>query len=141
MPLELGPPRNRPLPILDAHEAAAWDELSIQKHHIDSRLLMGWAGYAMFAALLRRGLSHAAEVHLLAGPGNNGGDGYVIAWHILSATTLPVFIWQTGLPKSDDAEYYHGLCQAYQQEDEKAQLRQFAPSVSLTRANFPIDRG
>lgn len=129
MPLEIGFRfQERPVPVLDALEAAAWDQLSIEKHQIDSRLLMGWAGYGMFCAMMRRGdFSRCSEVHLLAGPGNNGGDGYVLAWHILSATNLNVFIWQTALPKTADAAYYHDICTRYHESYEGAQLRQIAP--------------
>ena len=64
-------------PILNHTEAQAWDRLSIQNKGVNSRLLMGWAGYSVFSDLLNTSFFRQAKtIHLLAGPGNNGGDGY-----------------------------------------------------------------
>ena len=98
-------------PILDGAEAAKLDEYSIHEKNINSRLLMGWAGYAMFLSLFHEiWMINSTHIHILAGTGNNGGDGYVLAWHILSSTNKNVTIWQLSNPVSDDAKYFFGLC-------------------------------
>ncbi|MES0489066.1 MAG: NAD(P)H-hydrate dehydratase [Leptospirales bacterium] len=98
-------------PILNHTEAQAWDDFSIQKKGVESRLLMGWAGYSVFLHLLNSSFFRRAEtIHLLAGPGNNGGDGYVILWHILSAFNKKAIIWQLKPPVTEDSVYYCELC-------------------------------
>ena len=62
------------------------DEAAIQEHKIPGLALMENAGRA--AAEVARGMladagkTGCATVAVLAGPGNNGGDGYVVARHL-----------------------------------------------------------
>ncbi|MDH4199724.1 MAG: NAD(P)H-hydrate epimerase [Spirochaetia bacterium] len=98
-------------PVLDGQEAADLDKFSINEKNIESRLLMGWAGYAVFAEIVQKDWFYAApRIHILAGTGNNGGDGYVLAWQIMASTNKPVIIWQSGEPATQDAKYFCGLC-------------------------------
>lgn|GEM_PF-1454267 len=106
-------PTGRPVefPVLTGAEAANWDKFSISEKKIDSRLLMGWAGYALFSWLFKEPwYENARQIHILAGTGNNGGDGYVLAWHLLSATKKTLFVWQSGAPQTEDAGYFASLC-------------------------------
>ena len=97
--------------ILTSEEAKEWDRISIQEHKIDSRLLMAWAGYAVFAELRKlKRFQKAREIHFLLGKGNNGGDGYVLAWQILSSSEKKVFLWQAEQPNTEDALYFFDLC-------------------------------
>ena len=99
------------IPILDGAEAALLDAFSIKEKHVDSCLLMGWAGYSIFLNIHRQPwFANTRHIHILAGSGNNGGDGYVLAWHILSATTKKVSFWQLSEPGTDDSRYYYNLC-------------------------------
>ena len=91
-----------PIPVLSATEAAAWDTLARTQYRIPSRVLMEAAGRAAtqimiseFPEVVTRGAL------IVAGAGNNGGDGWVIA-RALHAAGFPV--WVTALdPKTDDA--------------------------------------
>ena len=90
------------IPVLSAAEAAAWDAAARTQYHIPSRVLMESAGRAA-AAVLAREFPDALErgVLIVAGAGNNGGDGWVLA-RALHGSGLPV--WVVGLdPKTDDA--------------------------------------
>ncbi len=68
------------VPVLSAAEAAAWDRAAREVAGIPSRVLMDAAGRAV-AALTAREFGRALEkgVLVVAGRGNNGGDGWVAA--------------------------------------------------------------
>lgn len=91
-----------PIPVLSATEAAAWDTLARTQYRIPSRVLMEAAGRAVAQILVREfpdAVTRGALV--VAGAGNNGGDGWVVA-RALHAAGVPV--WVAGLdPKTDDA--------------------------------------
>ena len=90
------------IPVLSASEAAAWDTAARRKYLIPSRVLMESAGRAAaievtraFPDVVRKGAL------VVAGSGNNGGDGWVVA-RALHAAGVPA--WVYGLdPKTDDA--------------------------------------
>ncbi|HZH41453.1 MAG TPA: NAD(P)H-hydrate dehydratase [Gemmatimonadales bacterium] len=90
-----------PVPVLSAAEAALWDRNARTQHQIPSRVLMETAGRAVAAVALREFPEVARRGALVvAGAGNNGGDGWVLA-RALHALRVPV--WVAGLdPKTDD---------------------------------------
>ena len=90
------------IPVLSAAEAAAWDSAARTQYRIPSRVLMEAAGRAVaqvivreYPAVLTRG------VLVVAGAGNNGGDGWVAA-RALYAAGVPVCVAALD-PKTDDA--------------------------------------
>lgn len=89
------------IPVLAAGEAALWDRLARTQYRIPSRVLMETAGRAVAAVALQEFPDIARRgVLVVAGAGNNGGDGWVVA-RALHAAGVPV--WVTGLdPKTDD---------------------------------------
>lgn len=90
------------LPVLSAAEASAWDSAARTQYRIPSRVLMEAAGRATATALLTEfPAARTGGVVIVAGAGNNGGDGWVLA-RALHATGVPV--WVAALdPKTDDA--------------------------------------
>ena len=92
------------IPVLTAAEAAAWDARARVEAGIPGRVLMEAAGRAAAAVIAREwaGLLDRG-VLVVAGPGNNGGDGWVVARALHAAG---VRVWGTDLPKerSPDCE-------------------------------------
>jgi NAD(P)H-hydrate epimerase len=91
-----------PIPVLSATDAAAWDSAARTQYRIPSRVLMEAAGRAVAGVLVRdypAVLTRGALV--VAGAGNNGGDGWVAARALHAAG---ISVWVAALdPKTDDA--------------------------------------
>jgi hydroxyethylthiazole kinase-like uncharacterized protein yjeF len=85
--------------ILTPSEMAEADRLAIAAGPFSGIELMRNAGAAVAAEVLRR-YPAADHVHILCGPGNNGGDGYVVA-KLLAAAGMRVSVWAEGKPGSD----------------------------------------
>ena len=83
-------------PILTASQTRDAEEAS----GLTTTALMERAGAGIAAALRR--LAAGAEMLILCGPGNNGGDGYVAA-RLLAEWGLPVRVAALAKPKSDAA--------------------------------------
>lgn len=89
-------------PVVTAAQAAARDRAAIDAG-VPSRALMQRAGAAAAAEIVRHfgGRLHRG-VAVFAGPGNNGGDAWVVAG-ALAATGIRVRVAECGEPKTDDA--------------------------------------
>jgi hydroxyethylthiazole kinase-like uncharacterized protein yjeF len=86
-----------PLELLLPAEMAEADRRAADAGPFDGVGLMRNAGQAVAALVLARYPS-AARVHVLAGPGNNGGDGYVVA-RLLNESGVAVSLWASGKPR------------------------------------------
>ncbi len=86
-------------PILTVAEMAAADQATIAAGTPGIEL-MERAGAAVAEAIGRR--LDPRPITVLCGPGNNGGDGYVIA-RVLKAQGWPVSVMALGVPATDDA--------------------------------------
>ena len=64
---------------------------------------MDRAGYAVALAVVRAGAGYGKKVAVLAGPGNNGGDGYVAARY-LAGRGVAVTVLALGPPKTPEAK-------------------------------------
>lgn len=89
--------------LLTPTEMAEADRLTIERGPFDGYGLMRNAGSAIAAELLRR-YPDAPSFDVLSGPGNNGGDGYVVA-RLLAEAGTGVRLFAYGTPRSgSDAE-------------------------------------
>ncbi len=128
-------------------EATLVDKESIETYGVESRLLMGWAGYSAFTYIRNQGDLDAAEsVHVFTGTGNNSGDGFVISWHIITSTEKEMHFWMMDEPKTPNALYYYGLCRNASADSQRIRnkivfhsLQDFvrvADSLDLSRSLF-----
>ncbi|TPN18135.1 NAD(P)H-hydrate dehydratase [Mesorhizobium sp. B2-3-3] len=83
--------------LLTSAEMGEADRLTIAAGPVDGIGLMRRAGEAVAAEVFIR-YPQAAHVHVLCGPGNNGGDGYVVA-RILAGSGVATTIWASGAPR------------------------------------------
>ncbi|WP_292891687.1 NAD(P)H-hydrate dehydratase [Nonlabens sp.] len=70
--------------ILSAEQLAEADQSTISKQHLTSVDLMERAGTLVFERIHQRLKADAVLVKLFCGSGNNGGDGLVIARHLIN---------------------------------------------------------
>ncbi|HEY4002113.1 MAG TPA: NAD(P)H-hydrate dehydratase [Candidatus Xenobia bacterium] len=83
-------------PVLSAEQAAAVDACSIETIGVPGAVLMETAGRSV-SSVLRAWLPHARHVSIACGPGNNGGDGLVVA-RLLKEAGLTVNVGMLGDP-------------------------------------------
>ncbi len=83
--------------ILSPAEMAEADRRAIAAGPFDGIGLMHRAGQAVAALALAR-YPAAERFHVLCGPGNNGGDGYVVA-RLLHESGAAVSLWASGAPR------------------------------------------
>lgn len=87
--------------VVTAEQASQADAAAIASG-IPSFDLMRAAGERAAAAIAARYPDQAQRALIVAGPGNNGGDGWVVA-RVLAAHGLSVHVEQVGALRSDDA--------------------------------------
>jgi NAD(P)H-hydrate epimerase len=78
MTRELPDTHKLPRALYRAAQVKAFDQAAIEQHGLAAELLMERAGAAAFSVLRAR-WPHVRAIVVLAGAGNNGGDGYVLA--------------------------------------------------------------
>lgn len=83
-------------PILTPEEASRLDSES----EVPVTTLMERAGYAVSVQAAALGAGYGCRVAVLAGPGNNGGDGYVAARHLLGRGAA-VTVHRVASPRSE----------------------------------------
>ena len=100
------------VPVLNASQATEWDALARTEARIPSRVLMEAAGRAVAAAAAREYPADVrAGVIVAAGPGNNGGDGWVAA-RALAALGVPVWVAEIDHGRSPDCDANRALARA-----------------------------
>src|SRR5258705_11312750 len=75
--------------VVTAEQMREMDRLTIQKYRVPSLTLMERAGQAVTQAILQNFARNAKQgVLIVAGKGNNGGDGFVVA-RLLKKKRIP----------------------------------------------------
>ena len=90
-----------PTALYDAAGTRALDEAAIAELGIDGYELMRRAGHDAYQVLCRR-WPDAHRLAIVCGPGNNGGDGYVVA-ELAARDGKTVRLWSIRSPRSDAA--------------------------------------
>jgi ADP-dependent NAD(P)H-hydrate dehydratase / NAD(P)H-hydrate epimerase len=94
---------NELLPLYDAAEMRALDTAAIERLGIPGAVLMERAGLAAAHEIMQRFAGHR-RFAIVAGTGNNGGDGCVVARHLLAAGLSPQLLLPGPATRlSDDA--------------------------------------
>ena len=94
-------------PVSGSAQVQALDRATIDAG-VAGRTLMEIAGQGAAQAIRDR--FSPRTVAVLCGPGNNGGDGYVVA-RALATTGYDVRIWAAAPPTTDDAKANRALCE------------------------------
>ncbi len=69
-----------------------YDKIAVEQFGIESSVLMENAGKGAVEVILKR-YPNAQQIAIIAGPGNNGGDGFVVARHLAnSGKKISVFL-------------------------------------------------
>jgi NAD(P)H-hydrate epimerase len=119
------------LPILSPDQSAAWDRKAVAAG-IELATLMECAGRAVLAVFVARYPTRLADgVLIAAGPGHNGGDGWVIA-RALHRLELPV--WVTS-PAGSGAPLREEMARLARAEG----VREVAPDGPWPRVGLVID--
>ncbi len=87
--------------ILTQKEARLLDEISVDELGVSEYELMSRAGKGAHC-ILQECWPNAESIQVICGPGNNGGDGYVLATEALHSG-LSVVVESFGLPKTETA--------------------------------------
>lgn len=95
--------------LLRCEEMARADRWTIENDYAAGMTLMENAGAAVARTVLER-FGGSPRAHVLCGPGNNGGDGYVAA-RVLQEAGLEVALYAFGAPREgSDAQEAAGRC-------------------------------
>src|SRR3990167_1422638 len=95
---------NSPLSLFSSEQIRAIDAHAIESLGLTSYERMGRAGAAAWTVLRKR-WPKAERIVVVCGPGNNGGDGYVLARIAKAAGyKVQVVIPPDGLPRSEECK-------------------------------------
>jgi hydroxyethylthiazole kinase-like uncharacterized protein yjeF len=130
--------------IVSANEMRWCDEVTIHKHGVPSLLLMENAGRAVAeTVVLEFGPPERKRILIFCGKGNNGGDGFVAARHLLNAgASVTVVLLSTARALKGDARTnYDNLTRLKQREAGQLSVKKFTRPLlkTLHKQDLVID--
>lgn len=122
-------------PVLTRAQIRAVDQLALEEYGIPGVVLMENAGAGAARILLEH---EPRRVAILCGPGNNGGDGYVVARHLANeGVEVRVFeLVEAARLRGDAAIMRQVVARMAQGTGSKVQLVSASKSISESLANF-----
>lgn len=95
-------------PLPTPEEMARWDKLTIEEFGLSGKILMENASRAALFALKKEfGPPRGASVMVFAGPGNNGGDAFALARHLVNLEAKVLVLHAKHLAQYTDDSAYH----------------------------------
>ncbi len=89
-------------------EMAHWDKMTIEDFGLSGKILMENASRAAMYVLKKEfGPLRGASVIVFAGPGNNGGDAFALARHLVNLEAKVLVLHAKQLPQYTDDSAYH----------------------------------
>ncbi len=120
-----------PIPVLTPQQSNAWDAQA-EAGGIARATLMAEAGRAVVAVVAARfPLALSRGVLVAVGPGNNGGDGWVVA-RVLHRAGIPVWVAAVAGDRSD-------LCAAAARQAQREGVREVPPDGPWPSIGIAID--
>ena len=95
--------------VVTAAEMREIDKKSEEEYGISGELLMGFAGRAAASSVLKN-FPGSKSIAVLAGTGNNGGDGFAAAYFLASAGASVKIFLCGGAALSKAAALFHSIC-------------------------------
>ena len=123
------------LDIYSTEQARTLDRRASSEFAIPSAELMARAGRAAAALVLSR-WPLAQHIVVLCGPGNNGGDGYVVA-NLLTASVRDVAVYAFGEPQAARNPDAHAASQAYRKNG--VFIAESELKLALANADLVVD--
>src|SRR5688572_15933742 len=101
------------IPLLSRDAVRGLDRDAAERLGVPGLVLMENAGRGAFDAIVARFADALAKVVIVTGPGQNGGDGFVVARHLQEAGHTPIVLL-VGEPSalSGDAAHNHRVLSA-----------------------------
>jgi len=99
------------IPLLTPKEMGEWDRITIEEFGIMGEILMENASWQCVYVLIHKfGSLKGKKIAILAGPGNNGGDGFAVARHLKDMGAEVIIFYKKGLESyKKDAAYHVSL--------------------------------
>ncbi len=99
------------MPLPTPREMGEWDRMTIEEFGIMGEILMENASWQCVYALIHKfGPLKGKKIAILAGPGNNGGDGFAVARHLNDIGADVIIFYKKGLESyKKDAAYHVSL--------------------------------
>lgn len=96
--------------VVTAAEMQLIDQCAIEEFGIPGEILMGYAGHAVVDVILKK-MPDADSFTIIAGGGNNGGDGFVIAWLLYNMNKrIDLRFFGDEEKLSPESAIYHDIC-------------------------------
>ncbi len=128
--------------VVTAKEMQEIDEKAIKEYQIPSLVLMENAGVAVVRALEERfGDLSEKRIIILAGSGNNGGDGLVIARHLLNRN-VNVKVYLLGAKENLSKDCQHNLFIFTKLQGDVTQISEISMSklrINVTLTDIVVD--